>query len=123
MSSKQYHLYTIRDRKTNEVLFQGGRGKCAEFLGCPGVTVWKLANRCWATGQGYFNSRYIVTSEAHEKPVLKHFKVYEDGKLVVEGSSWDCAKALNVKHDLWPQFVYSCDTQKYPKYTIESDWI
>lgn len=123
MPPTQYYTYTIRDRETDEVLFTGTSGECMEYLGCSRTSVIAMAKRCWATEQGYFNSRYIITREASKRPVRrKHYRVCENGELVVEGTSVKCAKALGIRHDRWYQFVFNCSTQEKPRYTITSDW-
>ena len=121
MSSRQYYDYTIRDRQTNKVLFEGSSGQCAEFLGCSRQTVAVMAERCWATEQGFFNSRYIVTRKARKTPHLKYYKVYKDGELVVKGPSKKCAKALGLTLNLWYQLVSKCSFQENPKYIITSE--
>lgn len=121
MSSRVYYQYTIRDRDTNKILFKGSCGKCAEFLGCGNGTVISLAKRCWASEQGFFNSRYIVTRKAGKSPSLKHYKVFKDGKLVVQGLSKTCAKRLGIDISKWYQFVHKCSMQDNPEYVITSE--
>lgn len=105
MAAGRYYDYTIRSRETGEVLFQGGIGRCAEFLGCGRATITCMARKNKTATQGFFNSRYEVTRTPEKTRGRKYYKVYKDGKLVVEGSSWDCAAVLGVSHKSWYQLA------------------
>ena len=121
MPSRQYYDYTVRDKKTNEVLVTGSSTKCAEFLGCERATIIRLGRTCWASEQGFFNSRYIVTREPEKTRGRKHYQVYKGDKLVVEGSSWACAQALGLTMTMWYQLVTKCSMQADPEYIITSE--
>jgi hypothetical protein len=87
MASGRYYEYTVRSRETGEVVCQGSRGKCADFLGCHGLTLKIMAVKNKTTTQGFFNSLYEVTREPQKTRGRKSYTVYRDGKLVAEGSS------------------------------------
>ena len=122
MASGRYFDYIIRSRETGEVLFQGSMGKCCDYLGCGRGTIKTMVSKNKTTTQGFYNSRYEITRGPEKVRGRKHYKVYKDGQLVVEGSSWDCAKALGVEHKQWYMFVYNCSIDPDPKYIIKSDW-
>ena len=57
------YLYTIKDRKTGEILFVGGEGASARFLGCDASYVRTLALRDKSTAIRSFYGDKEVTRE------------------------------------------------------------
>lgn len=51
------YLYTIKDRQTDEILCQGSRRECAEYIGCQDGYLWDLSMRDRAHEK---NSRYSM---------------------------------------------------------------
>lgn len=56
-------LYTIKDRKTGEVLFVGGEGASARFLDCEPAYMTSLARRNTTTGKRTVYGDKVVTRE------------------------------------------------------------
>ena len=55
------YLYTIKDRASGEVLFVGGEGASAQFLGCDPAYMSSLARRETASGKRTFYGDKEVT--------------------------------------------------------------
>ena len=123
MPSGRYYEYTVRDRETREVICQGSRGKCADFIGCAGLTLKTMAVKNKNPTRGFFNSRYEVTREPKTARGRKHYRVYKGDRLIVEGSSWVCANALGLTLNLWYQLVTRCSIQPNPEYIITTEFV
>lgn len=57
------YLYTIKDRKTGEILFVGGEGDSARFLDCDPSYMSSLARRCTLAGKRTLYGDKEITRE------------------------------------------------------------
>lgn len=121
MPAGQWNEYTIRSRETGEVLCQGNRGKCADFIGCSKASIKHMVLKNKTTTRGFFNSRYEVTRGPAKARNRKYYRVYRGGILMVEGSSYECAAYLGLNMNRWYQLVCKCNMGNHPRYTITAE--
>ena len=57
------YIYTIKDRNTEEVLFQGRQTECANFIDCDPAYVWTLSERTQAPTANTKYAKYKVERE------------------------------------------------------------
>lgn len=54
------YVFTVRDRQTGEILCQGERGKCANYIGCTDRYIMDLATKNWEYRTETKYSKYKV---------------------------------------------------------------